>query len=277
MHTQNLDPSLLDIRLHGKSARLAELFPRWGASDRLGVIVASPMGAVGAAALIAAAIGRFYEARQERGARAWVYPEIYAFHVGGLFGDLSYFDFLPSRKEVFLPSDEPLAILEALNDRAITHLAVPDAAPATHEFIWQELNVALERIADAFVYGSTGRVGDADVAIGLDPALDELVLGVLRPAQLLIDWDPVATLGTPRAPQGDGRWRRDWLAGVRRRMVETTEDQRAAAERAFEACRHEGRVEQHFRRIDPREALSRIAGIASSRAERLHASAASVD
>ena len=262
MHTLNLDPGLLDICLDGEPARLADLFPHWSASDRLGVVIASPMEAVGAGALIAAAVARFYELRREAGAGAWVYPEIYAFHAGGPFGNFSYFDFLPPRKEVVLRGATPLALLQAVNDRAITHLAVPDAAPVAYEYIWQELNIALERIVAAFAYGGQGIVTGADVAIGLDPALDDLAHGVMRPAQLLVDWDPVTTLGTARAPQGDGSARRDWLASVRDRMAETTDAERREAEQAYEACRRHGRVEQGFRRITAADALARMAAVA---------------
>lgn len=267
MHTLNLDPDLLDIRIGGEPARLEDLFPRWSTSDRLGVIISSPMGAVGAAALIASVIARFYQLRRETGAAAWVYPEIYAFHAGGPYGDFSYFDFLPARKEVVLRETTPLALLGALNDRAITHLVIPDAAPVPEGFVWQELNIALERIVAGFVYGCQGTVEGADVAISLDPALDDLALGVMRPAQLLVDWDPVATLGTARAPQGDSRARLDWLASVRHRIAETTEAQRAEADQAYEACRRDKRVEQRFRRIAADEALTRMAAVAHGQAE----------
>lgn len=262
MHTLNLDPGLLHIRQDGQPASLADLLPRWGLADRLGVVVASPMGAVGAAGLIAAAVARFYEIRRTPEGRPPFYPEIYAFHVGRSFGDFSYFDFLPPRKEVVLPAADPLALLEAVNDRAITHLAVPAAASAPHDFIWQERNCAEERLVAGFAYDPSGRVEGADVVVRLDPELDDLALGVLRPRQLLIDWDPVATLGTPRAPKDDGRVRRDWLANVRRRIDETTEEERAAVETAYQACRRGGRVEQEFRRIGFEEVLSRLAGAA---------------
>ena len=104
--------------------RLEELFEGFGEQDRLGVIVNRPCGAVGASALISATVTAFYDIQRARGPDFFVYPDYYLFHVGRALGDHGMLDVFPSRKEVVVP-EEPDAILDAVNDRAITRLVVP--------------------------------------------------------------------------------------------------------------------------------------------------------
>ena len=71
------------------------------------------------------------------------YAEIYLFHSGGRFGDFTSFDIQP-RRELFL-SAEPAALIEAINDRAITHLVVPEGAAKNSTFPWKEAESARDR------------------------------------------------------------------------------------------------------------------------------------
>jgi hypothetical protein len=172
----------------GAPADLESVFPDWGVYDRLGVVMHEPFGALGASHLIQVAIVLFYCARPSRragrvrpGDERAIYPEIYLFHVGGRHGNHGSFDFWPARKEVFI-ENEARAVLDAINDRAVTRLAVPDgpAIPIEHE--WKEPAAARDRISSAFAYSSAGRVLDADVEIaGLDPRTEFNVRTTLEP------------------------------------------------------------------------------------------------
>ena len=86
--------------------------------------------------LIQLAVLAFYESVPARRGTPPRYPEIYLFHAGGRFGDFNAFDFWPPRKEVFLPAD-PAMVLEALNDRAITRLAVPEGMELPERFMFR--------------------------------------------------------------------------------------------------------------------------------------------
>jgi len=176
MHTaRQLAASQFSVIHRDVPSSREELLPDWAPHDRLGVVVTEPFGAVGASHLIQLAITAFYDARPNRRAGRLdgvhpdaVYPEIYLFHVGGAFGDHSAFDFWPARKEVSVPANA-LAVLDAINDRAITRLAVPDGSPSPVEHEWKEPAAARERIASAFAYAASGRVTAADWEIrGLD-------------------------------------------------------------------------------------------------------------
>jgi hypothetical protein len=70
----------------------------------------------------------------------------------------------PPRKEVFV-ADEPIAVLNAINDRGITHLAVPDRDPEPVQHEWKEPEQALDRMCAAWAYSPSGRTRDADVTI----------------------------------------------------------------------------------------------------------------
>jgi hypothetical protein len=84
--------------------------------------------------------------------------------VGGRWGNFSDYDFWTARKEVLLTAD-PRCVLDAVNDRAITRLAVPDRCrtAADHEF--KEPAAADDRIASTWVYAGSGKVGNADIHI----------------------------------------------------------------------------------------------------------------
>jgi hypothetical protein len=166
MHTaRQLSESLFDVEIDGRPASREDLFRDWGPLDRLGVVIGEPFGAVGASYLLQLAITAFYDARPERRNRnAPVYPDVFVFHVGGRFGDHAFFDVYPPRKEVFVDNNPPV-ILEAINDRGITRLAVPDRESELVQHGWKEPAQALDRIIDAWAYTAGGRTREADVMI----------------------------------------------------------------------------------------------------------------
>jgi len=164
MHTaRQLDVGYFGIAVDGVASSRDVLFPHWNAHDRFGVVVDRPLGATGASMLIQLAITAFYDVKPAR-REVTIYPEIYLFHVGGRHGNHAYYDVYPPRKEVVV-ADDPAEVLEAINDRAITRLAVVDgpAEEVTHH--WKEPAAALDRLASTFAYDPTGRVTRGDVAI----------------------------------------------------------------------------------------------------------------
>lgn len=174
-----LDRSQFQISVEHAPCTATELLPDWSAHDRFGVIVDEPLGALGASLLLQLAITEFYRVDDSR--RSRVYPEIYAFHVGEMHGTLGWMDVFPPRKEVVVP-DDPAAILDAINDRGITRLAVVDG-PVVHQIQhYQEPAVALDRIVQAFAYSPTGCVAGGDLEIvALDERLVKSVDVTLHP------------------------------------------------------------------------------------------------
>jgi hypothetical protein len=163
MHTAvQLATSKFGVTIDGSPARFDDLLPDWRPHDRFGIVVDRPLGAVGASLLLQIAIAAFYEA--DRGRPGYVYPEVYAFHVGGPHGTLAWYDVFPPRKEVVVPDDAG-AILDAINDRAITRLAVVDGPVERTRLHHQEPAAAAQRIVTAFAYDPSGRTRHADVEL----------------------------------------------------------------------------------------------------------------
>jgi hypothetical protein len=178
MHSsRELRSSSFEVRVDGRQARLEDLFEGFGEQDRLGVVLSRPCGAVGASALIAATITAFYDLHRASGEDFFVYPDYYLFHVGRPLGDHARLDVWPRRKEVVV-GEEPQAILEAIDDRAITRLVVEDGGPADRTRLMVEdgepahggmddevVASARGRIRTCLAYSPAGRVHDADVEI----------------------------------------------------------------------------------------------------------------
>lgn len=254
MHTaEQLSRSMFQVTVDGRQAGPAGVLPDWGPADRLGVVVTEPFGGVGASHLIQLAIVCFYDLRPQRRGPDGIYPEIYLFHVGGPHGDHSPFDFWPERKEVFLPAD-PSAVLDAVNDKAVTRLLVPDGPrrPVTHRV--KERPTARDRIVGAFAYSPSGVVRDPDVVVaGLSAQTEANARNTLDPSRLL------RRMSVPRSANLKEN---DPAYGVRlrSRLNEAPEAARLAAQAHRDRIRVRGLVAESYRRIDTETALDMLAG-----------------
>jgi hypothetical protein len=166
MHTaRQLSGDLFQVSIGGKPSDRETLLGSWGPNDRFGVVVHEPYGGIGASYLLQIAITAFYDLRPaRRSLETPLYPDVFAFHAGGRFGDYAMFDVYPPRKEVFV-DNHPEALLNAINDRGITHLAVPDRSVDRVQHGWKEPAQALDRMIKAWAYSPSGLVADGDVAI----------------------------------------------------------------------------------------------------------------
>ncbi|HEV3378966.1 MAG TPA: hypothetical protein VG126_16965, partial [Thermoleophilaceae bacterium] len=181
MHSsRELRSSSFEVRVDGRPARLEDVFEGFGEQDRLGVVVSRPCGAVGASALITATITAFYDLHRGRGRDFFVYPDYYLFHVARPLGDHARLDVWPRRKEVVV-GESPQAILEAIDDRAITRLVVEDGAGAEAELHDEVVASARGRIRTCLAYSPTGRVANADVEIASNPVTEGYVEAILDP------------------------------------------------------------------------------------------------
>jgi hypothetical protein len=181
MHSsRELRSSSFEVRVDGRPVRLEDLFEGFGEQDRLGVVMSRPCGAVGASALIAATITAFYDIHRARGEEFFVYPDYYLFHVGRPLGDHARLDVWPRRKEVVV-EEEPQAILEAIDDRAITRLAVEDGEPAEADLDDEVVASARGRIRTCLAYSPGGRVKDADMEVASNPVTEGYVEAILDP------------------------------------------------------------------------------------------------
>ena len=183
MHVVSLlRADMFQIRIGDQPAALHELFPGWTALDRFGLVIDEPMGGVGATHLLQCAMMSYYDAKPERRTSRAVYPEIYAFHIGKSHGAHAPYDFWPARREVILRTEDHREVLDAINDRGITRLAVPDRPLRDVVHRPKEVEAALDRIASAFVYSASGRLNGGDIEIsGTDKRTEFNPSQALRP------------------------------------------------------------------------------------------------
>ena len=265
MHTaEQLHAGQFAVALDGRPASLSALLPDWTVHDRFGIVVHEPFGALGASLLIQAATTAFYDARPERRTNGSPqYPEIYLFHVGGPHGDHRAFDFWPPRKEVFLAAD-PAAVLAALNDRAISRLAVPDGPagnPRVAEY-WADRTAFEERLVTAVAYAAPGATVDgADLRVtARDPVLEVNGGRALDPEARLAWYEGLApeeiepSFAGPTPVEETYRWAAS--LAVRADEVPGAERERVAARRR--AMLDDGLATEDYRRLSVPDALARL-------------------
>jgi hypothetical protein len=248
MHTSTeLRSDSFSIELDGRRAMITDLLAGAGADGRLGIVVGEPCAAVGGSLLLLAAVTAFYDAQRARSDRFYIYPDYFLFHVGRPQGDHSMLDVWPSHKEVVVP-DDPEAILEAINDRAITWLVVPDREPAAVPRQREALARARDRIVAAFSYSPTGRVPQGDVRIAGNEVTESYARAVLDPEILL------ATHGDAADP---------YVAEMARRAGEVAPEARAQLLACRDGLRENGRPMESYRRLTLDRALASLASIAA--------------
>ena len=152
------------------AAALTDLWPGgWTPSDRLGVIMANPMDGVGCANLISATTTLFYDhLRETKGTGNFFrYADNYMFGIGCEPGDFNQLDVWPLHKFVTIIQPTAEALIEAITDRGITLLAIPETgARCRGEVVLSTWNTYLETVRCVVTYSAlTGKARDADVSL----------------------------------------------------------------------------------------------------------------
>jgi hypothetical protein len=179
VHTsEELKESTFAVAIDGTPATIDDLFPGFDDSDRLGVVIGSPHGIVGASLLVLAAVHRFYERQRELADGFWIYADYFAFHVGGPHGYHGKLDIWPPHKEVLVAADGN-ELLRAINDRGVTRLVVEADGGAAGAVEDEALASARARLRSAYGYSPSGRTPRADVRIAGDAVTDGYVAAIL--------------------------------------------------------------------------------------------------
>lgn len=276
MHTeQQLKLASLVLQEDGQPCATDALMPDWDVHDRFGIVVTESLGALGASLLIQAAVALFYEADASRRVEKTAqYPEIYLFHVGGPWGDHSSFDFWPPRKEV-LCATEPVAVLEALNDRAITRLAMPQGRAgdvvglAQGPSTWAEQGSFRGRIRSCFAYDPAGSVDSGNVVLSTsDVRFDQNTAATLDPGALAKDLAARGGIVPPEYLVGPSQVvdldRYNAHVESRASEVDTT-TLRDIRERWLAGRDESAQRVERYARIGPEHALALIAGLTITR------------
>jgi hypothetical protein len=259
MHTlTQLDLAMFDVEIDGAPATAEALLPGWNEHDRLGVVIAEPFGGVGASHLIPVAIALYYATHERRRGQLSVYPEIYAFHVGGGHGSHAVFDFWPAEREMVLYAD-PQSTLASIDDHAITRLAVPDR-PETESghslniLSFKELDAARDLASCSFPYSADARTPRADVSIrGNDRRTEINPNNVLNPDRVLATISAAQGAKRPLNEQDP-----DVAVWLRIRSEDLSESDVTAATSCRDAVVVDGKATETYRRISLEDALLRL-------------------
>lgn len=255
MHTAtSLKKEMYEVTVNGQRASREQLFAAHR-YERIGVVVTSPLGGLGASFLVQLGITAYYDVPHTGRDGNPHYPELYFFHVGGAFGEYSLLDAWPSRKQIYLKDDGPAA-LAAINSHAITHLILPDEPErdALHSFI--EPNAALDRLERCFLYDPSGRTAQSNVSIR---ALNKRVSSdIFHTIDL---GESMAKLVSSYPVPDDIMERQDnevWMAQALQRVNDTTEADRLTAKQRRNALEETDSVLETYRQITASEAVRRL-------------------
>ena len=169
MHSSKLRGSDFHLKTSGNRIDHRAFFADFAKTDRLGVFAPERYEAAGAATLIMAYVTAFYDDyRADRG-EFYAYPDFFAFQPVSSLANYAMYDISPRHKLVPV-GPEPIDKLNAINDRAVNVLLVPDGEPAGHQFERVALVSAKRNLEQCYVYSFEGHVDDADVTIHCNPS-----------------------------------------------------------------------------------------------------------
>ncbi|MDR4946014.1 hypothetical protein [Neobacillus cucumis] len=186
MHTlKTLKTTDFGFSINDYTASLEDVLPVFSKNDRIGIVVKTLGGSIGAGALLMAIVTRFYDFHRpnlgNKPGELRIYPEIFVFHVEKFHMNHANLDVWPPHREIVV-ENEPERILEAINDRGITRLLIEDAEPSTkiNMFMPETISSAEQRIVSALAYSPTGRVKHSDVKVMSCEAAEGYILGTIE-------------------------------------------------------------------------------------------------
>ncbi len=164
MHSSTLGDRDFEILVSGHPVALAEYFRGFTNTKRLGVLAPGGLEGIGAVNLIMAHVTAFYNTYRATGDDFFAYPDFFTFQSHEPKAAYGMFDIWPEHKDVLVGTDAAER-LDAITDRAVNILLVPDGPPARCEYQRQQ-NAAAERLIETcYAYSATGAVADSDLVI----------------------------------------------------------------------------------------------------------------
>lgn len=152
MHTsKSMRTAEFAFAVDGRETDFDGVLPGLTTADRVAVVTHTPGGAIAAAPLLLASVGRYYEVLRSERDDFYRYPSYFVVHVGELRGYHGALDVWADHKEVVVPSHGE-AVLEALHDRAVTRVVLEDVAPADGVLTRENAQWFLEDVRDVLSF-----------------------------------------------------------------------------------------------------------------------------
>ena len=207
MHSSELRGDGFRIERGGVVVGHAEMFASFRETDRLGGVMSGPLDGLGATTLIMAHVAAFYDRYRERGGEFFAYADFFTFQRGGVCADYGMCDIWPAHKQVLVP-DDGQGTVEAVTDRGVNVLLVPDGRVRAEAIEPVDMESARRNVRCCYVYSETGVTAEADLVIECDrDPLEKYAMSV------------VDTLPNDEA-QGAARAR--WAAGMKGDVIRQT-------------------------------------------------------
>lgn len=165
MHTIDaLDTTDFEYLIDGETVPRSDVMPTISLTDRVGVVMESATAGIGAGGFVLSCVAAFYDRLGETKEEFFEYPDYYTFQTTTPPADYRMLDIYPNHKNVTVESD-PERLLQAINDRAITVLLVPDEPARTHPIADIMRRSAERRIDHCYLYAADGQLNDPEFAI----------------------------------------------------------------------------------------------------------------
>lgn len=164
MHSTFLRGSDFRVTHRGAEVAHARFFRDLRATDRVGLLAPGGIDGLGACLLLLAHVTAFYDRYRAAGGGFYAYPDYYTFQRRTPAASYSMFDVWPGHKDVPAPADAG-ATLDAILDRAITVLLVPDGAAAAARFERVQLAAWRRNIRRCYAYDAAGAVERPDLQV----------------------------------------------------------------------------------------------------------------
>ena len=134
--------------------------------DRVGVVIRDPLDGIGAATFVLSCVTAFYDKYRKKTDDFYAYPDYFTFQSDGRLIDYLWFDIWPEHKNVET-AREPETILQAINDRGINILLVPDGSASDPNLEAVTRESFERRIDSCYLYAPDGRLNGDSFSISM--------------------------------------------------------------------------------------------------------------
>ena len=164
MHSSTLRGTDFEMIVEGRAQTHADYFRGFTRTKRLGIAAPNRIDGAGAGNLVLAYVTAFYDDYRAESEKFYAYPDFFSFQQTTPLANYGSFDFWPDHKNVHVERDAA-QVLQAITDRGVNVLVVPDGEPREHEFHDVALASVQRNIERCYIYCFEGRVTDADITI----------------------------------------------------------------------------------------------------------------
>ena len=164
MHSSSLRDTDFEIIASGKEIAFVDYFSGFTNTKRLGIVAPNRFEGVGAVNLIMAHATAFYNCYRATGENFFAYPDFFTFQSTEPKAAYGMFDIWPNHKDVVVGANSGER-LDAITDRAINVLLVPEGQTTPREYTPVQLAAAARLIDTCYAYSDEGTVETPDLVI----------------------------------------------------------------------------------------------------------------